>query len=101
MLMLDYQSRARERGHEFSIDRETFQQLVTSACSYCGRAPAHRNLKGRTPAEVNGVDRVDNTLGYVPGNVVTACKTCNHMKKDMTEAEFKAACMAVVFYGKE
>jgi hypothetical protein len=28
------------------------------------------------------LDRRDNSLGYVPGNVVVACKRCNYGKSD-------------------
>jgi len=36
----------------------------------------------------NGIDRVDSEIGYVPENVVTACKYCNIAKRDMTKDQF-------------
>jgi hypothetical protein len=36
----------------------------------------------------NGLDRVDNTLGYLPGNVVACCTQCNGAKLNYTQEEF-------------
>lgn len=36
----------------------------------------------------NGLDRVDNKVGYTLDNVVPACKICNHAKVDMSYDEF-------------
>ena len=36
----------------------------------------------------NGIDRVDNLMGYTLNNVVACCKNCNTMKKDLNKEEF-------------
>ena len=36
----------------------------------------------------NGVDRVDNTIGYNNDNVVPCCKICNNSKATMTIEEW-------------
>ena len=36
----------------------------------------------------SGVDRKNNSLGYLPSNVVACCTVCNHAKRDMTYEEF-------------
>jgi hypothetical protein len=36
----------------------------------------------------NGIDRVDNTLGYSKENCVSCCKICNYMKQVLTLEEF-------------
>jgi len=62
----------------FELEKEAFEKLVFSECYYCG-AP---------PKPVNGIDRVDNRLGYLSGNVVSCCRRCNRAKDDMTVEEF-------------
>lgn len=36
----------------------------------------------------NGIDRKNNTLGYLPDNVVPCCKTCNWAKGKKSYEEF-------------
>ena len=36
----------------------------------------------------NGIDRKDNFLGYTLSNVVTCCKKCNFLKRDMSYIDF-------------
>jgi len=61
-----------KRGHgDFQLNFEEFQALVTSPCHYC-------NL--RKDDEANGIDRVNNDLGYTKENCVPACWKCNRMK---------------------
>lgn len=46
--------------------------------------------KGAIPSFVyNGIDRVDNSVGYVLSNCVPCCSTCNRMKGTMSSEEFK------------
>jgi len=37
----------------------------------------------------NGVDRVDNTVGYTLDNCVSCCKICNNSKATLTLDEWK------------
>jgi len=43
----------------------------------------------------NGIDRLDNDLGYVPGNVVSACGRCNKAKLTMPVGDVLAWVKAV------
>jgi hypothetical protein len=43
---------------------------------------------GRYETDLNGVDRIDSSIGYLPENVVPCCGLCNWMKGDQTQAEF-------------
>jgi 5-methylcytosine-specific restriction endonuclease McrA len=88
-----YRHGSRVRGWEWALGRAEFDRLITSACVYCGSPPLTPYREpGRTydGFTYNGIDRVDNKLGYVPGNVVTCCKVCNHAKWNMGQAEFVA-----------
>jgi len=75
-------------------------KLTTSPCFYCGTPPSQRK---RSPGQVgehatyvyNGVDRVDNEVGYVAENCVPCCWRCNKAKGSMTQREFLDMAMAI------
>lgn len=71
-----YKNQAKARGYVFELDFNTFQNLVDNTCYYCGALPK------------NGIDRVDNTQGYILENCVTCCKICNIAKRDLPQEEF-------------
>lgn len=75
-----YRRGAAKRGLAFALPEALFRDLLTDRCFYCGS----------DPAPVNGIDRVDNAVGYVEGNVVTACKVCNRAKNAMGREAFEA-----------
>lgn len=75
-----YRKNAKSRGVVFELDRAHFIDLVTDSCYYCGEPPS----------PVNGVDRVNNSSGYVTDNVVTACRWCNQSKRAKTKEWFEA-----------
>lgn len=97
ILMSGYRRDALRRGLSFNLTEQLFAELTRRACWYCGTAPAQvkANISAHNPeiAErsryvYNGIDRVDNTRGYEPDNVVPCCKTCNRAKDTMTETKF-------------
>ena len=84
---------ARARGKEFTLTLDEFIAIASSPCRYCGLewsslGPKHPRFHGGFPH--NGIDRIDSTMGYVPGNCVPCCKTCNYAKSDMTVEQFRA-----------
>jgi len=81
-----YQANAQDRGLPWNLTDDDFLRLAALDCHYCGAAPA--NATGTFIH--NGLDRVDNKLGYTPNNVVPACKVCNHAKVDMSYDDFLA-----------
>lgn len=94
-----YKRSARLRNVEWRLTRNEFESLVTKECAYCGAEPRTRRFsvwihkEGRsenceTKERVNGIDRVDNAIGYTPSNSVACCKRCNAMKSDMGLSEF-------------
>lgn len=81
-----YRSSARRRNIDFELDMDEFLSLVLRICHYCGEV---QEIKYKTYIYlVNGIDRIDNTLGYVMGNVRTCCRDCNVAKGTMTETQF-------------
>ena len=66
------QSAARRRGLDFSLTPEMFAILTEAPCIYGG---------GEVPVKLgSGIDRKNNSLGYVDGNVVPCCPKHNRIK---------------------
>jgi hypothetical protein len=92
-----YKHNAIRRGLKWELTGEEFDKLIVKPCIYCGsdllgvfRKTENNSSKKERVLYYNGIDRVDNSRGYVSGNVVPCCKFCNRAKKDSTEAEFTA-----------
>lgn len=73
--------KAAKRGIAYALTYELALALVTSVCAYCGGGD-----------EVNGIDRMDSAKGYVAGNVVPACATCNMAKGTLCPTSFIERC---------
>jgi len=89
-VVCSYRHNAKVKGLECSLSVDEFSSLFAGNCYYCGRPPS--NVKRRNnrhgPFVYNGVDRIDNAVGYVPGNVVSCCKKCNYKKSNDNQSEF-------------
>lgn len=92
LLYKKYKKGARARGHEFSLTYEIFKRLISQSCSYCNSPPNSyfklTKISKFAPAIYNGIDRVNNSVGYIESNVVTACGMCNRAKGKMKIEEF-------------
>jgi hypothetical protein len=87
-----YKKAAKDRGYEFKISKEYFTETTKKDCFYCGDSPSmKRNDSAKDGGFVlhNGIDRVDNNIGYIEGNCVPCCKVCNRAKGTLTSDEFK------------
>jgi hypothetical protein len=86
----EYKSSAKKRGIEFCLSKEEFKKLTSANCFYCGQEPNRTRRTSKNTGEYihNGIDRVDNSKGYILGNCVSCCKECNIMKMDLSIAEF-------------
>lgn len=81
-----YKNSAKKRGLDFTITKDEFLTAVLNVCYYCGEV---QEIKYKTYVYlINGIDRINNSLGYVSGNVRTCCRICNVAKGTMTEQEF-------------
>lgn len=70
---------AKQRKIAFTLTREEFDELRTHPCVYCG---------GELPnSGGTGLDRIDNDLGYIPGNVLPSCWWCNQTRNDLFTIE--------------
>lgn len=92
-LFMGYRAAARHRQIEWSLTKEQFRILTEGCCSYCGLKPSGQYLTQKTvngAYTYSGIDRVDNKLGYHPGNVVSCCSLCNRGKHVLSVQEFQA-----------
>jgi len=80
-----YKKSALIRGLEFSITKEIFLQYWKLPCEYC-----HSEIK------TIGLDRKNNKVGYTLENIVSCCKSCNYMKRNMLFGDFISHCKKIV-----
>ena len=84
-----YKKHAKERNLEFHLTKEDFKSLTEKSCYYCGAKGANKSTTySGSEYTYNGVDRVDNSKGYILENCVPCCRTCNRAKLDMSVEEF-------------
>lgn len=81
----NYKYNANKRKYNFQITEFQAKELFIGNCFYCDAPP----LQGTDEFRYNGIDRVDNTIGYVEGNCVACCGRCNKAKHVATIEEFK------------
>jgi transposase len=87
-LIKGYKRGAESRNLLFDLSREDFEHLINQNCYYCGVPPSERFVKNKNKLICNGIDRVNNKLGYFIENCVSSCKFCNIMKSTMGEQDF-------------
>ena len=101
----NYRKNAINRNLCFDIDYEQFVALVTGFCHYCGigHSMSKTEYKNEEPVLINGIDRLDNAVGYVWDNCVSCCCNCNRSKWKMSETQFKEHIVAIYnhLFGKD
>jgi hypothetical protein len=86
MLWVRYRSGAQQKGHIYDLPLDYFiEHFWSKPCHYCGDL-----------VPTAGVDRVDNTIGYIPSNCVSCCSTCNFMKLNYSVEEFLDQVLKIV-----
>ena len=95
-----YKRNARTGSHEWLLSKELARELFEGTCFYCGCAPKQvvyrKNANGKFT--YNGIDRSDNTKGYIPGNVVSCCWPCNNLKRAFSLDDFLARVRTIYEY---
>ena len=87
-LYYHYNKNAKLRNLTFNLTKEEFKNFTYQNCYYCNKEPT-QIIKHRTSSyKYNGIDRVNNFIGYNIDNCVTSCGNCNSMKMDTTQKEF-------------
>lgn len=79
---------AKNRNIKFELSIELFKEIVMKNCFYCGEEPNRKAKNYGKEVLINGIDRRNNDIGYIEGNIVPCCKTCNFMKHNLGEKEW-------------
>lgn len=97
-LLAKYQYHATNRNFEWRLSEEQFRTLTSSNCHYCGIEPtqkAQHGIRFNGYYIYNGIDRLDNSLGYTEENCVSCCGLCNKIKRTLTYEEFSNQVAAI------
>jgi len=70
----DYRRRALKKQLDFVITPDDYNSIIKKDCYLCG--------KKNEDSHKNGIDRIDNNVGYISSNVKPCCCECNYIKKD-------------------
>jgi len=103
-LYAKYRCMARKRKIEFNISKRGFLGLVFESCFYCGNSPNNLCKSVRDPnylLKYNGLDRLNNNLGYSKDNCVPCCFTCNQMKGTQSYGNFINHMKTIIKYREE
>lgn len=89
-----YKNDAKKRSLLFGLSFEEVSKLIKQECHYCGTIDSctvsdkrgleanHRYFK------YNGIDRVNNEIGYFIENCVPCCNICNYSKRTLSLDEW-------------
>ena len=90
----NYKQGAKYRNIDFSILFDEFLLLINNNCFYCGESPSlHEYWKFQKRKSyfllANGIDRINNNLGYFKDNCVSCCTICNLAKAQYSLQQFQ------------
>lgn len=84
-------SRAIKRKLDCTINYEQYCKYISEPCFYCKNKLCEKVIAGC------GLDRLDNSQGYIEGNIVSCCKICNMIKGNyLTSEETLVAVNAII-----
>lgn len=87
-----YQYAAKHRGISWNLSIEEFENLVKQNCYLCGCSPEPKSLcrakHYHEEIRFNGIDRVNNSLGYEKNNCFACCTLCNKLKNKLSLKDF-------------
>jgi hypothetical protein len=83
----NYKHSAKQRGYEFTLTVEEFENETDKCCYICGKASNETHM--------NGLDRFDNSIGYTVENVRSCCRECNFMKSTYSYHVFINKCRQI------
>lgn len=116
ILFNNYVGGARRRNLDFKITFNEFQEICSKDCHYCESKPIKHNRyireDGRLVSKIssftadrswiqwNGIDRKNNSVGYIVENCLPCCSFCNVMKGTLDYYDFIARCGTIYLVNK-
>lgn len=82
---------AKRRNLIFNLTFKDFESIIMQPCTYCGKP----SIEG---VQLNGIDRVDSSKGYIKSNCSSCCTMCNRMKLDHVLEDFKRQLHRMSFF---
>jgi hypothetical protein len=102
-----YKQASKKRGIDFQLSKEELKDIIEKECVYCGKTKSNefkmkntKKIKNRFYA-YNGIDRVNNEIGYVTNNCVSCCNICNLMKREMSYKEWINQIKTILEYNQQ
>jgi hypothetical protein len=85
-----YKNAAKRRNRSFNLSFSDFLSFTQTPCYYCGIDPSTiQKAEGNNGDFIyNGIDRVDNSIGYEINNCVPCCTICNQAKHILSQEDF-------------
>jgi hypothetical protein len=91
---------AKRRKIEFNISKEyAYEQFLkqNKKCAYSGRDLIFtKNYCLRGKEQTASLDRIDNTKGYIEGNIQWLHKDINRLKSNFSESDFLDMCREII-----
>jgi hypothetical protein len=84
----DSKRSSKYRNKNWNLTKEQHYDIICKPCFYCSKEPIIRESRVGIPFPHWGIDRQDNTKGYVYENCVSCCPICNSMKMDLEITDF-------------
>lgn len=92
LLFRQYKKGAKHRGYSFNLNYDFFIQIVLNNCFYCGSEPLNKQQSFTKNSNIyflrNGIDRINNNIGYEVDNCVPCCFICNRAKSNLDYNDF-------------
>lgn len=82
------EGKARRRGIDWNLTPEQYEEITSKPCHYCA---------GSLPKTYGGLDRIDNSKGYEPTNVLPCCTQCNITRNAFYTVEEMKVMITVLF----
>ena len=79
---------AEERKRIVEMTKDEIMNMTDLPCVYCGK----ETIDG---VKRNGIDRMDNSVGYTLSNCMPCCEVCNYMKQSLDPHTFVERCSQI------
>ena len=86
-----YKNCALNKGLEFTLTDDETVELIKNKCYYCNEFGEYG---------ITGIDRIENSKGYIKENVVSCCEMCNFMKGSLNDYVFIKKIEHILTYQK-